>query len=196
MQKTILGVALMLALPLSLMAAHKKAPKPTPIPTKEAPVGVHQFTVNNIDHQPKALADYKGKVLLIVNVASECGNTPQYKGLEAMYLKYKPAGLEVLGFPSNDFGHQEPGTEKEIKDFCDRNYHVTFDMFAKSDVVGDKISPLYKYLSTESGFDGPVTWNFGKFLVGKDGKVVARFGPRVQPDDKDLVAAVEKALKD
>ena len=192
MRTMILGLAL--ALPLSLAA--KKAPKPTPIPTKEAPVGVHQFTVNNIDHQPKSLADYKGKALLIVNVASECGNTPQYKGLQELYLKYKPQGLEILGFPSNDFGHQEPGTDKEIKDFCDLNYHVTFDMFAKSDVVGDKISPLYKYLTTEAGFDGPVTWNFGKFLVGKDGKVVARFTPKTQPDDKELLAALEKALKD
>jgi glutathione peroxidase len=187
MFKTVLAAALALALPLAAAPKHKKP--------KEAPMGVHQFTMNNIDHKPKSLADYKGKVLLVVNVASECGNTPQYKGLEAMYLQYKGQGLEVLGFPSNDFGHQEPGTEKEIKDFCDRNYHVTFDMFAKTDVLGDNINPLYKYLTTESGFDGPVSWNFAKFLVGKDGKVIARFGPKVQPDDKDLVAALEKALK-
>ncbi len=186
MFKTVLITALALALPLAAAPKHKK---------KEPLMGVHQFTLNDINHKPKSLADYKGKVLLMVNVASECGNTPQYKGLEALYLAHKDQGLAVLGFPANNFGHQEPGTEKEIKDFCDRNYHVTFDLFAKLEATGDSISPLYKYLTTESGFDGPVTWNFAKFLVGKDGKVVARFGPKVQPDDPALVAAVEKALK-
>jgi glutathione peroxidase len=158
-------------------------------------MGVHQFTLNNIEGSPKSLADYKGKVLLIVNTASECGSTPQYKGLEALHQKYKSQGLAVLGFPANNFGAQEPGTEQEIKAFCERNYGVTFDLFAKLEATGDQISPLYKYLSTESGFDGPVKWNFAKFLADKEGKVIARFDTKVEPDAKELVDAVEKALK-
>ncbi len=185
----ILFAALALALPLS--AAKKKAAKPP----KEAPVGIHQFTVNDIDGKPKSLEAYKGKVALIVNVASECGNTPQYKGLEAMYEKHKAEGLAILAFPANNFGGQEPGTEKEIKTFCERNYNVTFDLFSKVEATGSGIAPVYKYLTTESGFNGPVTWNFAKFLVGRDGKVIARFDPKTKPEDPTLVAAVEKALK-
>jgi glutathione peroxidase len=162
---------------------------------QEARMGVHHFTLNNIEGKPKSLADYKGKVLLMVNTASECGSTPQYKGLEALHQKYKGQGLAVLGFPANNFGAQEPGTEQEIKAFCERNYGVTFDLFAKLEAAGDQISPLYKYLTTESGFDGPVKWNFAKFLADKDGKVIARFDTKVEPDDPELVDAVEKALK-
>jgi glutathione peroxidase len=158
-------------------------------------MGVHQFTLNSISGKPKSLADYKGKVLLIVNTASECGFTPQYKGLEALSEKYKAQGLAVLGFPANNFGGQEPGTESEIKSFCERNYGVTFDLFAKVEAAGDNISPLYKYLTTEAGFDGPVAWNFGKFLADKDGKVIARFGSKVKPEDPELTDAIEKALK-
>jgi glutathione peroxidase len=158
-------------------------------------VSVHQFTLNDIEGKPKSLAAYKGKVLLLVNTASECGSTPQYKGLEALNQKYKSQGLAVLGFPANNFGAQEPGTEQEIKAFCERNYQVSFDLFAKLEATGDHISPLYKYLTTESGFNGPVKWNFAKFLADKDGKVIARFDTKVEPDAKELVDAVEKALK-
>ena len=180
-----------LALVLALVGPLAAAPKPK---KKEAPVGVHQFSVKDITGKDKSLEDYKGKVLLIVNVASECGNTPQYKGLEALYLSHKDKGLRVLAFPSNDFGGQEPGSEKEIKAFCERNYAVTFDLFAKVNAKSQPQAPLYKYLTSEAGFDGPVDWNFAKFLVGKDGKVIARFNARTQPDDKKLVEAIEKAL--
>lgn len=185
----ILFAALALALPLS--AAKKKAVQPP----KEAPVGIYQFTVNDIDGKPKSLEAYKGKVALIINVASECGNTPQYKGLQAMYEKHKAEGLAILAFPANNFGGQEPGTEKEIKTFCERNYNVSFDLFSKVEATGEKIAPLYKYLTTESGFNGPIGWNFAKFLVDRNGKVINRFAPGMKPDDPALVAAVEAALK-
>jgi glutathione peroxidase len=158
-------------------------------------MGIHQFTLNSIDGRPKSLADYKGKVCLIVNTASECGLTPQYKGLEALHVQYKDRGLAVLGFPANNFGGQEPGTESEIKDFCSRNYGVSFDLFAKLEAAGDHISPLYKYLCNDAGFDGPIGWNFTKFLADRDGKVIARFDSKVKPDDPALLEAVEKALQ-
>ena len=157
-------------------------------------MGVHQFIVKDIAGKEKALADYKGKVLLVVNVASECGFTPQYKGLEELYQRYRAKGLMVLGFPSNDFGGQEPGSEAEIKTFCERNYGVTFDLFAKIHAKAEPLAPLYKYLSTEAGFDGPVGWNFTKFLVGKDGQVLGRWASKTAPLDKELTDAVEKAL--
>lgn len=156
--------------------------------------GFYSFTMKDIDGKQKALADYKGKVVMVVNVASQCGNTPQYKGLQELYEKHKARGFVILGFPSNDFGSQEPGSEKEIKDFCDRNYQVTFDMFAKIPVKGEAAHPLYKYLTSQSEDKGSVGWNFAKFLIGKDGKVLQRFSPSTKPDNKDLVAAVEGAL--
>ena len=185
MFKTVLVAVLALAMPL--VAAPKKK--------KEIPVGIYQFTLNTIDGKAKSLGDYKGKVLLVVNTASECGFTPQYKGLEALHQSHKDQGLAVLGFPANNFGGQEPGNEKEIKAFCERNYGVTFDLFSKVEAAGEHISPLYKYLTSEAGFDGPIAWNFTKFLVGKDGKVIARFGSKVKPDDKELLEAIDKALK-
>jgi glutathione peroxidase len=186
-----------LALVLAVSGLQAKPKTLKPVPTKETVpmTGLYQFTMNTIDGKPKPLADYKGKVLLIVNVASECGNTPQYKGLEALYQKYKDQGFMILGFPANNFGGQEPGTEAEIKDFCDRKYGVTFDLFSKVEAKGDRISPLYKYLTTETGFDGDISWNFAKFLVGRDGKVLARYSPKTQPDDKKLVEDLEAALK-
>jgi glutathione peroxidase len=158
-------------------------------------MGVHQFTLNTIDGKPKSLADYKGHVLLLVNVASECGHTPQYKGLEALYEKYREQGLRVLGFPANNFGGQEPGSEAEIKRFCEDNYGVSFDLFAKLEADGEQISPLYKYLTTQAGFDGPIPWNFTKFLADREGKIIARFHYRVKPEDPELIGAIEKALK-
>ena len=157
--------------------------------------GVHQFTLKTIDGKDRSLADYTGRPLLIVNVASQCGFTPQYKDLEALYLKYKDRGFMILGFPSNDFGHQEPGTDAEIKSFCDRNYQVTFDLFSKIHTKEEPLAPLYKYLTTAAGFNGPVSWNFNKFLAGRDGTVLARWDSKAKPLSPEIVAAVEAALK-
>ena len=153
---------------------------------------VYDFTLPSIDGHPAPLSAYKGKVLLLVNVASQCGYTPQYKGLEALYEKYKDRGLVVIGFPANNFGSQEPGTEAEIKSFCSRNYHVTFPMYSKISVKGADKAPLYQFLTEKSGEIG---WNFTKFLVGKDGKVISRFDSKVEPESAALVSAVEQALQ-
>ncbi len=153
---------------------------------------IHEFTPKSIDGKAAPLSAYKGKVALLVNVASQCGYTPQYAGLESLYKQYKDRGLVVLGFPANDFGAQEPGTNEEIKTFCERKYSVTFPMFSKVVVKGDGKVPLYGYLTSAKG--GEVKWNFTKFLVGKDGKVIERFEPSVKPDSPELAAAVEKAL--
>jgi len=158
---------------------------------------VHDFSVKTIDGKPKSLADYKGKVLLIVNVASECGYTPQYTGLEALEKEYGPKGLAVLGFPSNNFGAQEPGTNDQIKTFCTTNYGVTFDMFAKVAVMGGGMEPLFDWLQsaeTNPKFAGPIKWNFNKFLIGKNGEVVGRFLHKVEPESAEVKQAIEKAL--
>lgn len=159
--------------------------------------GVYSFTLNSIDGKPAPLADYKGKVVLIVNVASQCGYTPQYSALESIYEKYKDQGFVILGFPANNFGAQEPGTNEEIKTFCTRKYSVTFPMYAKISVKGSDQAPLYSFLTKEtgSGLTGDIKWNFTKFLVDRDGKVVQRFEPAVTPDSKDVTAAIEKELK-
>lgn len=158
---------------------------------------VHDFKVKDIDGKQVSLADYKGKVLLIVNVASYCGNTPQYTDIEALYKKYKSKGLVVLGFPANNFMGQEPGSDKEIKEFCTSKYAVTFPMYSKISVKGDDMAPLYSYLTQKDKngtFDAKVTWNFQKFLVGKDGKVITSFAPRKSVKDDDVIQAIEKAL--
>lgn len=142
------------------------------------------------------LKAYAGKVVLVVNVASRCGNTPQYAGLEALYKKFGGEGLVVLGFPCNDFGGQEPGTNAEIKEFCTSKYNVTFPILDKVHVKGPEQTPLYAALTGPSAkFPGDVKWNFGKFLIGRDGAVIARFEPGVKPEDPALVAAIEAALK-
>ena len=155
---------------------------------------VYDFTLPDIDGTPRALADYRGKVLLLVNVASRCGNTPQYGPLETLFERERDRGFMVLGFPANNFGHQEPGTEAEIKAFCLTTYHVTFDMFSKISVKGDDIHPLYRWLTTGAGVDGEVTWNFAKFLVDRHGRVAARYTPKTNPLDPALVADVERLL--
>jgi glutathione peroxidase len=158
---------------------------------------LHDFTVPTIDGKSKSLADYRGKVLLVVNVASRCGLTPHYTGLEELYRAYKDRGFEVLGFPCNDFGAQEPGTEAEIKQFCESKYDVTFPLFSKLHVKGPEQAPLYKYLTTQpSAPDGPgdIGWNFAKFVIGKDGKIAARFAPTTQPASETITEAIEKAL--
>jgi glutathione peroxidase len=151
--------------------------------------------LKDIDGKDTSLKAYSGKVLLVVNVASKCGYTPQYAGLEALYRKYKDRGFVVLGMPSNDFGGQEPGTEAEIKTFCSSKFDVTFPMFSKLHVKGPEQHPLYAALTgPESSAPGPVKWNFGKFLVGKDGKLITRYDSGTTPDDAKLAEAIEAAL--
>jgi len=156
---------------------------------------LHEIAVKDIDGKDTSLKAYKGKVLLIVNVASKCGLTPQYNGLEALHEKYKDKGFTVLGFPCNQFGGQEPGTNEEIKQFCSTKYSVTFPLFDKIDVNGSNRHPLYIALAgKDSPYPGDIKWNFGKFLIGRDGKIIKRFEPRTAPDAPELVEALEAAL--
>lgn len=156
-------------------------------------INISDITVKNIDGQEVNLSDYKGKVLLIVNVASHCGFTPQYKALEQIYKKYNAKGFEILAFPSNDFGGQEPGTNEEIKNFCTSKYDVTFPMFDKIKVLGDEKSPLYARIIKYPP-EGDVSWNFEKFIVDKNGNVVGRFKSKVTPDSEEITSAIEKEL--
>ncbi|HUB50809.1 MAG TPA: glutathione peroxidase [Terracidiphilus sp.] len=158
---------------------------------------IYDFTMNSIDGQPVSLASYKGKVVLLVNVASKCGFTPQYTALEAVYEKYKDKGLVIVGIPANNFAQQEPGTNEEIKAFCSRKYNVSFPMMAKVSVKGDDQTPLYKFLtdsSTDPQFAGDIKWNFTKFLFDRNGKPVARFEPATTPDSPEVTKAIEAAL--
>jgi len=159
---------------------------------------VLDYTPKSIDGQAAPLSAYKGKVVLIVNVASRCGFTPQYEGLEAAYRKYKDQGFVILGFPANNFGGQEPGTDEEIKTFCSSKFNVTFPMFSKISVKGEDRAPLYQFLTskdTDPAFGGEIKWNFTKFLVDRSGKVIARFESPVKPDSAEMVGAIEKALR-
>ncbi len=175
---------------------HKEKAKVSTVPAQVLAQSIHDFTLKSIDGQEVKLADYKGKVALLVNVASRCGYTPQYEGLQAIYSQYKNQGFVVLGFPANNFGSQEPGTNEEIKSFCSLTYNVTFPMFAKLSVKGDDIHPLYQFLtSKDSGFGGDIQWNFGKFLVDKNGKVIARFESGDAPESSKVTQAIEQALK-
>jgi glutathione peroxidase len=156
---------------------------------------LYDIPLSDIDGQATSLARHRGEVMLIVNVASKCGNTPQYAQLESLYQAHKGAGLVVLGFPCNQFGGQEPGSNEEIKAFCSREYHVTFPMFDKLDVNGEHRHPLYAALVGEGApFPGNIEWNFAKILVGRDGKILARFPARMKPDDPAITAAVTAAL--
>jgi glutathione peroxidase len=158
-------------------------------------MSIYDFSAETLDGRPAPLKDYAGKVLLIVNVASKCGLTPQYEGLEALYRQYKDRGLVILGFPCNQFAGQEPGDAAQIQNFCSTTYDVTFPLFAKIDVNGPKAHPLYEYLKREKkGLLGSeaVKWNFTKFLIGRDGEVAQRFAPQTEP--KDIAAAIEKLL--
>ena len=158
---------------------------------------LHDFDVKTIDGQTKKLGDFKGQTLLVVNVASRCGLTPHYAGLEELHRRFAPRGFAVLGFPCNDFGAQEPGTESEIKAFCQTKYDVTFPMFSKLHVKGPEQAPLYKYLTEQTSAPdgaGDVVWNFAKFLVGPNGQVLARFSPKVEPLADELVSKLESSL--
>jgi glutathione peroxidase len=159
-----------------------------------APKSVHDFTMKRIDGKQQKLSAYKGNVVLVVNVASKCGLTPQYEKLQALYAKYKDKGLRIAAFPANNFGSQEPGTDTEISQFCTLNYKVSFDMFSKISVKGADIHPLYQYLTTLPKYKGDIAWNFGKFLVDKNGQVIARFEPATDPTAEDVVKAIEAAL--
>lgn len=161
------------------------------------PKTIHEFSAKTLDGKTRSLADYRGKVVLVVNVASECGLTPQYKGLEELHDAYAAKGLAVLGFPANEFGAQEPGTDEQIQAFCSTKYGVKFDMFSKVKVKGPGIDPLFAWLTSaqdNAKFSGDIKWNFNKFLVAKDGTVLARFEPPVEPTSADVKGAIEKAL--
>ncbi len=163
------------------------------------PTSVLGFHVKDIDGKDVNLAKYKGKVLLIVNTASQCGYTPQYKDLQAIYEKYKGQGLEILAFPANEFGAQEPGDNSQIKEFCSTKYHVEFPLFSKIVVKGPEMHPLYEYLTgkqTNPNFAGDIPWNFTKFLVNKKGEVIARFQPGDKPSSEKVSGEIEKALGD
>jgi glutathione peroxidase len=163
--------------------------------TTQAASNLSDIPLKDINGKDTSLKAYKGQVLLIVNVASKCGYTPQYKSLEATYRKYKDQGFEVLGFPCNQFGGQEPGSNEEIKQFCSSKYDVTFPLFDKLDVKGANQHPLYVALSgKDSPFPGDVKWNFGKFLVGRDGKIIKRWDSKVTPDSEEVTKAIEAAL--
>jgi len=158
---------------------------------------VYDYTLNTIDGQAAPLGAHKGKVVMLVNVASRCGFTPQYTALESTYEKYKDRGFVIIGIPANNFGAQEPGTNQEIKTFCQSKYNVTFPMMAKVSVKGDDKTPLYQYLTDKSAnpkTGGDIQWNFTKFLVGPDGQIIERFEPKVTPDSPEVIAAIEKAL--
>ncbi len=156
---------------------------------------INEIPFKDIDGKESSLKDYKGKVILIVNVASKCGLTPQYKTLEAVQQKYKAQGFTVLGFPCNQFGGQEPGSNEEIKQFCSSKYDVTFPLFDKIEVNGPKRHPLYVALAgKDSPFPGDIKWNFGKFLIGRDGKILKRFEPKTAPDAPEVIQAIEAAV--
>jgi glutathione peroxidase len=156
---------------------------------------IYEIEIANAKGEQKTLQEYKGKALLIVNVASQCGFTPQYEGLEALNEAYKDKGLRILGFPSNDFGGQEPGTMEEIEEFCKLNYGVTFDLFDKLHAIGEEIHPLYAWLTSQSDPQEEVKWNFEKFLISKEGKLLERYPSNVTPNDPDLAEDINKALQ-
>ena len=194
----IIGILLVLVASAFAAAAYHYGfifnPSPTEPPKERS---MYEFTMKDIDGNDVKLDAYKGKVALIVNVASKCGLTPQYEGLEALYEKYKDKGFVVLGFPANNFMGQEPGTEKEIKEFCKLNYDVSFPMFSKISVKGTDQHPFYTFLTNKKsnpGFDGDITWNSEKFLADKNGKIVARFSPKTTPEDPEIARAIESAL--
>jgi glutathione peroxidase len=181
---------------LQLLGLSDLPAKKTPEQDEPKLKSIYDATMKDIDGNDVALSKYEGEVLLIVNVASKCGLTPQYEALESLHREYKDRGLKVLAFPANNFMKQEPGTSEEIKTFCRTKYDVTFDLFAKVSVKGGDICPLYRYLTdhADKKVAGEVDWNFQKYLVARNGTVLAKFSPRTKPDDKDLKAKLEEAL--
>ena len=156
---------------------------------------IYDFTMDDIDGKPRPLSEFKGQVMMIVNTASFCGNTPQYEGLQTLYEQYREQGFTILAFPANDFGKQEPGNNKEIAEFCYTKYSLEFPLFSKITVLGDQKHPLYRYLTTDTPFKGEIKWNFQKFLVDRQGQVIARYAPKKKPLTPEIVEDIEKALK-
>ncbi len=179
---------------LQKMAAPSAAKATAKAITKTMPF--YDFKLQSLDGKPVDMAKYKGKTILVVNTASKCGYTKQYAGLQQLHEKYAKAGLAVLGFPANNFGGQEPGTDSEIVEFCQKNYGVKFDMFSKTSVKGDDKAPLFRYLTTDANpeLKGEIDWNFEKFLISRDGKLISRFKSGVTPDSTELTKAVETEL--
>jgi glutathione peroxidase len=173
---------------ITVVSVAQDKPQEKPVPD------TLNFRMKSLTGQDVNLADYSGKVILMVNTASKCGYTPQYEGLQALYTKYKDKGLVLLGFPSNDFGGQEPGTDSQIAEFCKANYGVTFPMFSKVAVKGDQKVALYKYLTEHAPTTGEIKWNFEKFLIGKEGKIVNRFLSKIEPTSDEITKAVEAEL--
>ena len=174
-------------------------PGSAPVEAAETPgtlSSIFQFTMNDIDGQPVNLKQYQGKVLLIVNTASFCGNTPQYGGLQTLYEQYREQGFEILAFPANNFGQQEPGTSEEIKTFCYTKYALEFPLFEKISVKGEDTHPLYQYLTKYSPFPGDIEWNFQKFLVNRKGHIVARYRPGLKPLSPQIVQDIQQALSE
>ena len=190
-RKTTLGLTSLL---FAAGAAASKKPEVNLMQAEKTKGRIYEFEMTGNDGKPSKLARYKGHPLLIVNTASLCGFTPQYTDLENLYQKYEPKGLRIAAFPANEFGAQEPGSDAEIKSFCLTKYSLSFDLYSKIVVKGPAIHPLYKYLTTESGFNGDIPWNFSKFLIDKDGQVVARFGPDANPVGKEIVGKIEALL--
>lgn len=191
------GAALGVSAITAAQAEQDSAVAPAVSEDEPATPAALDFTVKSLAGEDVHLGQYHGQVVLVVNTASKCGNTPQYKPLQKLHEAHAEQGLAILGFPANNFGQQEPGTDEEIGDFCEQNYGVTFDMFSKVSVKGQDICPFYAFLTDEEtnpGFAGPVRWNFEKFLISREGKVVARFSPRTQPDAPEVLAAIEAEL--
>jgi glutathione peroxidase len=156
---------------------------------------IYDFTMEDIDNKPRSLKDFKGKVMMVVNTASFCGNTPQYAGLQTLYERYRDQGFTILAFPANDFGKQEPGNNKEIAEFCYTKYSLEFPLFSKITVIGEQKHPLYRYLTEDTPFKGEITWNFQKFLINREGTVIARYTPGQKPLSPQIVENIESALR-
>ncbi|MDH5427081.1 MAG: glutathione peroxidase [Nitrospirota bacterium] len=171
----------------------------SPSPENPSPLShsshIYDFTLDDIDGNPRALREFQGQVMMVVNTASFCGNTPQYEGLQTLYEQYRDQGFTILAFPANDFGQQEPGNNKEIAEFCYTKYSLEFPLFSKITVLGDQKHPLYRYLTENTAFTGEIQWNFQKFLVNRQGQVIARYAPKQQPLAPEIVQDIEKALK-
>lgn len=189
-----LKVALVLGLLLIVGAIVFAKFKPSQTTPKPKETDFYKLSANNIKGEDTKMSIYKNKVVLVVNVASKCGLTPQYEGLEEIYQKYKDQGLVILGFPCNQFNGQEPGTEEEISEFCKLNYGVTFPLFSKIDVKGEQAHPIYRLLVHSTDNNNDIEWNFGKFILSKDGKTIKRFSPQTQPNSKQVIETIEKAI--